>query len=60
MHLVEIFLPVADNEGCRFEAGHYEAVTQFLSEWFGDLTAFTRAPAEGLSVAGGARRPTTS
>ena len=35
MHLVEILLPVADNEGQRFDARKYEEVRQDLSRRFG-------------------------
>ena len=38
MHLVEILLPVADNEGKRFDARKYEKVRQDLSRRFGGIT----------------------
>jgi hypothetical protein len=44
VHLVEILLPVADNEGQRFDARKYEEVRQDLSRRFGGITTFTRAP----------------
>ncbi len=48
MHLIQILLPLADNEGCPFGPEPFGAVRRELAERFGGLTAFTRAPAEGL------------
>jgi hypothetical protein len=48
MHLVQILLPLFDNEGRPFAREHYAHVRHELTERFGGLTAFTRAPAEGL------------
>jgi hypothetical protein len=53
MHLIEILLPLRDNEGQRFEPGLYARVREGLIEKFGGLTAFTRSPAEGLWDEGG-------
>jgi hypothetical protein len=53
VHLVEILLPVADNEGQRFDARKYEEVRQDLARRFGGITTFTRAPAHGTSQAKG-------
>jgi hypothetical protein len=47
MHLVEILLPLRDNEGQPFGADKYAAIRQYLTERFGGMTAFTRSPAEG-------------
>ena len=57
MHLVQLLLPVYDNAGRPFPAAHYAAVRDELTERFGGLTAYTRAPAEGL-WSDGARPPT--
>ena len=46
--LVEIFLPLADNDGRRFDHAAFAAVREELVERFGGLTAFTRSPAEGV------------
>ena len=54
MHLVQILLPLSDNEGNRFPREAYGRVRAELVERFGGLTAFTRAPAEGLWAEGGA------
>jgi hypothetical protein len=48
MYLVQLLLPVYDNGGRAFPASHYTAVRDELAERFGGLTAYTRAPAEGL------------
>jgi hypothetical protein len=48
MHLFQLLLPLSDNEGKAFPPEHYRRIRQELTEKFGGLTAFTRAPAEGL------------
>jgi len=48
MWSVEIFLPLADNQGARFPAALFAAEREVLVERFGGLTAFTRAPADGI------------
>lgn len=48
MHLVQILLPIYDNDGHHFPATHYAGVRTELADRFGGLTAYTRAPAEGL------------
>jgi hypothetical protein len=48
MHLVQLLLPVADAKGKRFPAALYAQVTEELTERFGGLTAYARAPAAGL------------
>ena len=48
MHLVQILLPLYDNGGEAQPRELFGAVTSELTERFGGLTAFTRAPAEGL------------
>lgn len=48
MHVVEILLPLRDNDGRRFAPELYGWVREILVERFGGLTAFTRSPAEGL------------
>lgn len=47
MHLVQILLPLKDNDGHALAPQLYETVAKELTEKFGGLTAFTRAPAEG-------------
>lgn len=48
MHLVQLLLPLRDNDGRAFGAEHYEAVRGELTRRFGGLTAYSRAPAEGV------------
>jgi hypothetical protein len=48
MHLVQILLPIHDNEQQPFPREDYAHVRQELTERFGGLTVYTRAPAEGL------------
>src|SRR5215208_2528477 len=47
MKLVQLLLPVADNDGSRFPTSLYEHVARDLTERFGGVTAYTRSPAEG-------------
>ena len=56
MHLIEILLPLFDNEGRPFEGGLHARVREELVEQYGGLTAFTRNPAEGLWDDEGQRR----
>jgi hypothetical protein len=48
MHLIQILLPLYDNEGNTFGEELYGKVRREMTERFGGLTAFTRAPAQGL------------
>jgi hypothetical protein len=48
MHLIQILLPLYDNAGHVFGEELYGKVRRELTERFGGLTAFTRAPAQGL------------
>ena len=48
MHLVQILLPLYDNAGAPLPRGLFTKVREELAGAFGGLTAFTRAPAEGL------------
>ena len=47
MHLVQLFLPLQDQEGKRFPKPLYDAVRTELTDRFGGVTAFLRAPAVG-------------
>jgi hypothetical protein len=55
MHMIEILLPLYDNDGNHFDSAPYAAVREELVDHFGGLTAFTRSPAEGLWVEDGKR-----
>jgi hypothetical protein len=48
MYLIHILLPVKDNDGRPYGQKLFKAVAAELTERFGGLTAYTRAPAEGL------------
>ncbi len=48
MHLVQILLPIHDNSQELFPVGEYRRVREELTEKFGGLTVYPRAPAEGL------------
>jgi hypothetical protein len=43
-----MLLPLTDNEGQQFPAGHYETLRNELTQRFAGLTAYTRTPADGL------------
>ena len=46
--LVTLLLPLFDNQGRPFGDDLFGAVRRELAERFGGLTAYTRAPAEGV------------
>ncbi len=48
MHLIQIFLPVRDNNKKAFPKVKYIRMRKALTKKFGGLTAYTHAPAEGL------------
>ena len=48
MHLIQIYLPVRDNKDMAFSKETYSRIREELTKQFGGLTAYTRAPAEGL------------
>ena len=48
MHVVEIFLPLKRRDGSNQPRERFGEVRRELIARFGGLTAFTRAPAEGL------------
>jgi hypothetical protein len=57
MYLVQILLPLADNDGVAFTREDFAQVRGELAERFGGITTFTRAPAEGVwTEVGGSRR----
>ena len=53
MYLVQILLPLTDDAGHRFESAAYGRVRKELSDRFGGITSFTRAPAQGMWKEGG-------
>ena len=48
MHLIQLYLPVKKPDGSAFPPESYSAVRQRLTEAFGGVTAYTRAPARGF------------
>lgn len=48
MHVIEIFLPLKRKDGSDQPRGLFAEVREELVGRFGGLTAFSRAPAEGL------------
>ena len=48
MYLVQILLPLYDNEGHAFDAREFVQLRSELTDRFGGVTAYTRAPARGL------------
>jgi len=53
MHLVELLLPLYDNDGRPFGAAALNRVRDELAGAFGGVTAFRRSPAEGVWEEGG-------
>ena len=50
MYLVQILLPLYDNDGHPFEASEYAQLRAELADRFGGVTAYTRAPARGVWI----------
>lgn len=48
MHLVQLLLPLYDNDSRAFDQEQFLQVQQTLTERFGGLTAYVRAPAAGV------------
>ena len=48
MYLVQILLPVTDNEGHHFEPDDYVELRSELADRFGGVTTYMRAPGRGL------------
>jgi len=48
MYLVQLLLPLFDNDGHAFEASEYVRLRTELADRFGGVTAYTRAPARGV------------
>lgn len=47
MHLVQVLLPLSDNERHPFPRDYFEKVAHELTRRFGGVTSYMRAPAEG-------------
>lgn len=48
MKLVQIFLPIYDNQGKPFSKGLFDKVREELATQFGGVTAFVHSPAVGV------------
>ena len=48
VYVIEIFLPLLDNEGHAFARKEFDRIRRELTDRFGGVTAFMRAPAEGV------------
>jgi hypothetical protein len=53
-YVVQIFVPLADNAGLPFPDEVLRRIQKDLYDHFGGLTAYNRAPAEGVWRGGGA------
>ena len=53
MYLIELFLPVTDNNGQRFDDELFAVIRKELTDRFGGVTVFSRAPAKGITADGG-------
>ncbi|RYF36332.1 MAG: hypothetical protein EOO21_02205 [Comamonadaceae bacterium] len=53
MKSIEIFLPLAANDGTRFPDTVFDRIEQQLTETFGGVTAYKRTPAQGRWKSGG-------
>lgn len=47
MHLIQLLLPLYDNQGNRFDHAVFDEVQAELTERFGGVTAYLRSPARG-------------
>lgn len=48
MYLIQILLPLYDNDGMRFPKDRYDEVRDEMIRRFGGLTAYARTPVSGL------------
>lgn len=48
MYLVQMLLPLYDNDGRKFEQAAFAEVREQLTQRFGGVTAYMRSPATGL------------
>jgi hypothetical protein len=55
MYLIQILLPLSDNDGHPYNRELFRMVAAELTDQFGGLTAHTRVPAEGLWKNGSSR-----
>jgi hypothetical protein len=48
MFLVQLLIPLYDNDGRAFDTREYDRLRVELADRFGGVTAYTRAPARGV------------
>jgi hypothetical protein len=48
VHLIQLLLPVQDNHGQAYPRSLYDELVKRLTDKFGGVTAYTRAPATGV------------
>jgi hypothetical protein len=48
MNLVQLFLPLYDNQGRPFQKARFDRVREELAQEFGGVTAYVRSPAVGV------------
>lgn len=48
MYLVQIFLPLMDNDGAKFPPDLYRTVRDEFAAAFGGVTVYSHAPAQGI------------
>jgi hypothetical protein len=48
MHLVQVLLPIYDNQGNKIARDEFAAVRRELTDEFGGVTLYARSPATGL------------
>jgi hypothetical protein len=48
MYIVQILIPLSDNNGASFAPGLLKSIQDELAARFGGLTAYSRAPAQGI------------
>jgi hypothetical protein len=53
MHLIQILLPVHDDDGRAFAPHQYESLVREVTAKFGGATSYMRSPAEGRWNQGG-------
>lgn len=48
MNLVQLLIPLQDNDGQAYPRAFYDDLVRTLTDVFGGITAYTRSPAAGL------------
>lgn len=56
MHLIQILLPLTDNAGHPYPNDLLQGIQSELSQCFGGLTAYSRAPAKGVWTRSGGQQ----